>query len=103
MRNNQDRLIFRRWLRFRRALWAVPVPPVSERFVQNVMSRIHALEKAVMDVFWPRFARWAFPALALAAAGFMMTLSIPPIETALSRENLILDQPSVTALVLDEE
>jgi anti-sigma factor RsiW len=66
----------------------------SDVFVQNVMRKVRAYEPEEASLGWPRFLRWAAPALALSMAGFTIALSV----------SLQSDSPaSETEVVLQED
>jgi hypothetical protein len=63
----------------------------SEVFVQNVMRKVRAYGQRDEWVLWPRFVRWALPALALSVSSFAaaMIYTIGPAPT--SPESLLLE------------
>lgn len=81
-----------RWEKITRLFFHLAEPPASEAFVTRVMANLPARKAQGAPNGWAIFTRWAFPALGLSLAGFMLAMAAPLQELRAATDNYFFAQ-----------
>jgi len=80
------------WQRLSKALFGGQKTTDEGLFTYQVMQEIRGLSREIQDLAWPRFLRWAVPALGVGVASLVLATRTPVFTTPLLMETALFHQ-----------